>query len=101
MLVLDPREWAEVCRRRGPIQPRELAALRRFWRLPSAPPVAVEQLTAMRLADDSHWTRGVWWGATVEAAEALMHEDLWRTGPPRGGRTGRVVRMDDDGEDEG
>ena len=30
LLVLDPRAWAEVCRRRGPIQPRELAALRRF-----------------------------------------------------------------------
>lgn len=68
---------------------------------PSVPPVAVEQPTAAHLADDGDWTRGIWWGATVGAAEATMREDLWRFGPPRGRKTGRIVRMDDGEEDDG
>ena len=82
--------------------PHEWTALReRLRRLPSAPPAAVEQPMAAHLADDSDWTRGIWWGATVEAAEALMREDLWRFGPPHGGKTGRIIRMDDSAEEDG
>ena len=101
LLVLDPREWAEV-RRRGPIPPGDWAALRdRLRFMPPAAPVSVEQPMAAHLADDSDWTRGIWWGATVEAAEVLVREDLWRFGPPHGGKTGRIVRMDGDGEEDG
>ena len=58
----------------------------------------MEQPVAFCLFDDSSWTRGVWWGATAEAAETVMREDLWRFGPPRGGKTGAMVRMDEGGD---
>lgn len=54
---------------------------------------------AAHLAGGSDWTRGLL-GRDGQAAEALMREDLWRFGPPHGGETGGIIRMDGDGGEE-
>jgi hypothetical protein len=88
--LVDPREWRALHRDGGRHPTPRSAA-------PAARPVAVEQPTAAQVFEDSDWTLRVFFAATVAAAEAALRDNLWRSGPPRTYRTGRVVALRDGG----